>query len=88
VLSRVVHQPVVRAVSEAAGKTVSRPSGMLGGGLVAFIGSLGYLYLTKHIGFEYNFTVFLVLFAGGFVLGVVLELVVWLLLKNRRQIHD
>ena len=75
-LSKVVHQPAVRVVSETAGNTVSRPSGILGGGLVAFTGSLVYLYLAKHIGFEYNFGVFLILFAGGFVLGLTLELLV------------
>lgn len=75
-LSKVVHQPAVRVVSEAAGKTVSRPSGILGGGLLAFIGTSGYLYLAKHIGFEYNFGVFLVLFLGGYLLGLGLELLV------------
>jgi len=87
-LSRVVHQPVIRVVSEAAGKTVSRPSGMLGGGLVAFLGSLIYFYLTHYIGFAYNYTVFLLLFVGGFILGVALELLVWLVLGNRRRAHD
>ncbi|HWB39231.1 MAG TPA: hypothetical protein VG604_03235 [Candidatus Saccharimonadales bacterium] len=87
-LSRIVHQPAIRVVSEAAGKTVSRPSGMLGGGLLAFIGSLVYYYLTHYIGFAYNYTVFLVLFVGGFVIGVVLEMIIWLALKNRRQLHD
>ncbi len=85
VLSRLVHQPAVRAVSEAASKTVSRPSGLLGGGVVAFLGSSGYLYLAKHIGFAYNYLVFLLLFVGGFVVGLGLELVVWLALAHRRS---
>jgi hypothetical protein len=84
-LSAVIHQPVVRAVSEAAGKTISRPSGLLGGSLVAFLGTGGYLYLARHIGFTYNYLVFLLLLAGGFVLGLVLELLVYLAIGSRRQ---
>jgi hypothetical protein len=75
-LSKLIHQPVVRKVSEAASGTVSRPSGILGGGVLAFIGTSSYLYLAKHMGFEYNFGVFILLFAGGFVLGIALEMLV------------
>lgn len=84
-LSRVIHQPVVRAVSEGAAKTVSRPSGLLGGGLLAFLGSTGYYYLTSHYGFTYNYFVMLALFAGGFVLGVVLELLVFAFTSSSRR---
>ena len=84
-LSRVVHQPVVRAISEVTGKTASRPSGLLGGGLVAFLGSAVYLYMTKHVGFSYNYFVFLLLFVGGFGIGLALELVVWALTARRRS---
>lgn len=75
-LSRLVHQPAVRTVSEVGAKTVSRPSGLLGGGFFAFIGSLSYLFMASHVGFRYNYTVFLLFFVGGFVIGLVLELVV------------
>ncbi len=85
-LSKVVHQPVVRAVSETAGKTVSRPSGLLGGGLVALVGTSGYLYLSHHRGFHYNYLVFLILFAGGFAVGLILELLVWL--ATHRRLED
>lgn len=84
-LSALIHQPVVRAVSEGAGKTISRPSGILGGGLVALIGTSGYLYLAKHLGFEYNYFVFLALFAGGFIIGLALEFVVWFVTKSRHK---
>ena len=83
-LSKVIHQPAVRAVSEVAGASISRPSGLLGGGLVALIGSTGYLYLAKHIGFSYNFFVFILLFVAGFIVGLVLELLVWSLTRHRR----
>jgi hypothetical protein len=83
-LSKAIHQPVVRVASEAAGKTVSRPSGLLGGGLVAFLGTTSYLYLARHIGFTYNYLVFLLLLAGGFILGLALELLVHLATGSRR----
>lgn len=76
-LSKVVHQPLVRLVSESAAKTISRPSGMLGGGIVAFVGSLLYLYLAHHIGFTYNYLLFLGFFVGGFIVGVALEYVAY-----------
>lgn len=85
VLSRVIHQPVVRVVSEAAGKTVSRPSGLLGGGLVALLGTTSYLYFAKHMGFRYNYVIFLALFAGGFAIGVILEFIVWAATRSRRH---
>jgi hypothetical protein len=84
VLSKVIHQPVVRVVSETAGKTISRPSGLLGGGLVAFLGTTSYLYLARHLGFTYNYLVFLLLLAGGFILGLALELLVHLATASRR----
>jgi glycogen synthase len=84
--SRLVHQPAIRVVSETAGKTVSRPSGLLGGGLVAFLGTSTYLYLANHIGFTYNSGVFIALFAGGFILGLCLELAVHLATASRRKV--
>jgi hypothetical protein len=87
VLSRLIHQPAVRAVSEVAGQTVSRPSGLLGGGLLAFFGTSGYLYLAKHDRFSYNYLVFLVLLVGGFALGLILECVIYLATRSRRQSH-
>lgn len=87
-LSKVIHQPAVRKVSEVASGTVSRPSGILGGGILAFIGTSSYLYLAKHMGFEYNFGVFILLFVGGFVLGLVLEMLVHLATMSARARHN
>lgn len=84
-LSKVIHQPVIRAVSEGASKTVSRPSGLLGGGLVALFGTSGYLYLAHHMGFSYNYGVFGLLFIGGFVFGLLLEWLVYLSLGRRHK---
>lgn len=86
-LSKIVHQPVVRRVSEASGKTVARPSGLLGGGALAFIGTTGYFLIAKQQGMRYNYAVFLALFFGGFALGVILELMVWTARGSRRHHH-
>lgn len=76
-LSKLVHQPVVQKVSEVSAKTVTRPSGLLGGGLLAFAGSAVYFYLAKHVGFQYNYLIFVLFFVGGFFAGIVLEFVIW-----------
>jgi hypothetical protein len=68
-MSKVIHQPVVDTASEAVAKTVGRPSGIIGGGLVALIGTSVYYYLTKHFGYGYNSFVFIILMGVGFTLG-------------------
>lgn len=72
--SKVIHQPVVEKISEATGKTIARPSGILGGGIAALSGSALLLWLTKKYGYEYNYLVFFMLFVGGFALGMMAEL--------------
>lgn len=83
-LSKVMHQPAVEKVSEATAKTVGRPSGILGGGLLAFTGTTAYYYITKHYGYDYNFFVFLALLVGGFVTGWLLELLLYILRSPQR----
>ena len=71
--SKFIHQPVVEAVSNVAGESIARPTGLLTGGLFSIVSSLAILYICRHYGYEYNFLIGLVFFVGGFVLGVVLE---------------
>lgn len=73
--SRIIHQPVIESVSEVGSKTVARPSGLLAGGFCALLGSGLLFYMAKHYGYRYNFFVFLVFLGGGFVLGLVIELI-------------
>jgi hypothetical protein len=87
-LSKVIHQPVVRAVSEGAGKTISRPSGLLGGGLVAFLGTGSYYLFVRHMGYHYDNAVSFALFFGGFALGIVIELFVYASTGSHRQRAD
>jgi hypothetical protein len=74
--SKVVHQPLVRRVSEVASTSVARPSGILGGGIFAFLGSSIYLYLARSADIRYNFTFFIGFFVGGFILGLLVEYLV------------
>lgn len=84
-LSKVIHAPAVRAVSETSGKTLARPSGLFGGGLVALLGTTSYLFYARHIGLQYNYFAFFVFFAGGFVIGLALELAVWSVTRRSHQ---
>lgn len=72
-LSTVIHQPVVRVISNAGAKTVARPAALFTGGLLAFVGSSVYLYMASHIGLTYNYAVAGLLFAAGFILGIIVE---------------
>ena len=81
--SRLIHQPLVDALSESLAKTIGRPSGILGGGILALIGTTTYYYITKHYGYDYNYFVFLGLLVGGFVLGGLAELV-WRTLRRTK----
>lgn len=72
--SKVVHQPLVEQVSDVTGATIARPSGVLVGGLFSVIASIGVLIACRHYGYEYNFTIGLMAFVGGFVAGLLLEL--------------
>lgn len=74
VLSKVIHQPAVDALSRAGEKTIGRPISMLSGAVFAFLGTSFALYMSKHYGFKYNFLLFAILFTGGFALGIILEL--------------
>lgn len=83
-MSKIMHNRAVEAVSDGLSKTAARPSGILGGGIAALIGSLILLYTTKYYGFEYNFFVYFILLGGGFVLGVLAELLIRTIAHLRR----
>lgn len=85
--SQLVHNNAVDVVSETSAKTIARPSGLLGGSIVAFFGSVIFLYCARHYGFQYNYLVLFILFAGGFVVGAFIEALVWLLYRRRRHTY-
>lgn len=83
-LSKVVHNPVVDAISTTAEKTVARPSGLLAGSICAFVGSSLFLWIAKHYGYTYNFLLMTIFFAGGFVIGLLIEFLLRGLKKSPR----
>jgi hypothetical protein len=83
ILSKTIHNRVIEPVSEFSSKTIGRPSGILGGGIVALVGSAAVLYMAKHYGFRYNFTTFLVLMAAGFAVGLSVDLLIQLVKRKR-----
>lgn len=72
--SKLIHNKVIEPFSEAGARSVARPSGILGGGIAALIGSSAVLYMAKYYGFRYNFTVFFLLLGLGFLAGLIAEL--------------
>lgn len=71
--SKIIHNPTVSAVSEATAKTVARPYAVLAGGIFACFGSAIYMYYTRHLGYQYNFFVPILLFGAGLAVGIVVE---------------
>ena len=83
VMSKTMHHKVVDAVSSGVAQTAARPSGILGGGIAALIGSSVLLYMAKHYGFRYNFLVVFVLLGGGFAAGIAIELLIRVIAKAK-----
>lgn len=73
--SRAVHSKVLDKPSEVLGNTVARPSGILGGAILAAFGTSTLLWLTKHYGYEYNYLAVILLFGIGLVVGISLEFI-------------
>lgn len=71
--SKVINNPAVDKVSNVAGRTVARPSAILGAGSFAFIALLVVTFYSKSVGFTVSGTEFILFIAIGWVLGLALE---------------
>jgi hypothetical protein len=80
--SKIAHNSAVDRISETTGKTIARPSGLIAGSFIAFVGTSALLWITRYYGYEYNYLVALLLFAGGMMLGLLGE-GLYKLIKNR-----
>ena len=72
--SKIIHQSQVDAISNVTGKTLGRPMGLFYGGLFALIGSALYLLLSYRYHFAYKYIAFSLFFIGGFIIGLLIEL--------------
>lgn len=72
-LSKFIHQPAIEKTSEVLGKTVARPSGIMGATVAAFIGLLSIYSVAKFAGFQLSGSEMPFLLLGGFALGLFLE---------------
>lgn len=82
--SKIVHGKTVEAISNVGASTVARPSGLLGGSIFAFLGSLVAYYMAKHYGFRYNYLLMFLLFLAGFTFGAIIELLAWSVSRRRQ----
>ncbi len=80
-ISHVIHQPIIDQSSEILDKTIFRSSGVLGGSILAFLGSLTYIIFVIYTGITYNFELFFIFLITGFILGLMIE-IIYKLLKN------
>jgi hypothetical protein len=71
--SKLFHQPMVEKASEIGSKTVARPSGVLTGSILSFVSSFVIYFFSKRYGFDMTYSIFIMSFLGGFVLGVAVE---------------
>jgi hypothetical protein len=81
--SKLIHQPLIESTSDFGAKTVARPSGILAGGIAAFLGSSLVLWISRHYGYEYNFLLFALLFIGGFFVGLIIEMLFRLMKRSK-----
>lgn len=71
--SKFIHKPAVEKTSEVLGKTVARPSGVVGATIAAFIGLLSIYSVAKFAGFELSGSEMPLLLVVGFAIGLIAE---------------
>ncbi len=73
VFSHIIHAEPIERVSEVAGSTIARPSGILGAGVTACIGLAFVMIVAKRTGFALSGSEFLILIVAGWCLGLLVE---------------
>lgn len=72
-LSKFMHHDSIDTISEINNKIFTRSTGILVGGGVALIATTISYLLAKHIGGEFNPSIVLLAYIGGYVLGTLFE---------------
>lgn len=71
--SKFIHQPAIEKTSEIAGKTIARPSGIIGATIAAFVGLLSVYGIAKFAGFGLSGSEVPILLCAGFAAGLFIE---------------
>jgi hypothetical protein len=71
--SKVIHNPVVEATSEAAGKTVARPAALLTGSLAALILTAAVYAIAKWYGYVLSGFEWIATFLLGWAIGLIID---------------
>lgn len=74
-LSKIIHQKQVEQISEVAGKTIARPSGILGATSIVAVGLTVVLLIARHTGFKLSGSEFWILLCLGYVVGLSFEFI-------------
>jgi hypothetical protein len=82
VFSKVVHNPILAAASDAVAGTVARPTALFWGGLFACLATATLYFTAKYIGFQYNYLLSFISFVGGYLVGLVVELLLRLVHRS------
>lgn len=74
--SKFIHHPYIEKTSAVVGNTIARPSGILGAGIIGFVGITLVMYFARRNGFEISnsHSLITILFVGGWALGLLFEL--------------
>jgi hypothetical protein len=72
--SKVVHNAAITKASDAVGNTIARPTSLFWGGLFACLATATLYFTAKYIGFQYNYLISFISFVGGYLVGLVVEL--------------
>lgn len=83
--SKIVHNPVVEAVSDATAKTIFRPSALIGGSVTGLVFGLGIYLVARYYGYPISTLTLVLLLVVGAILGVIVELVVKMFKKPSDQ---
>ncbi|MCL2174122.1 hypothetical protein FWH58_02405 [Candidatus Saccharibacteria bacterium] len=71
--SRVIHNPVVEAASEVAGKTIARPAALLAGSLSSLILTTIVYATAKYYGYVLSGSEWIATFIIGWVIGLIID---------------
>lgn len=71
--SKFIHQPLIEKTSEALGKTIARPSGILGASFAASVGLFLIYSVARSAGFQLSGSEMPILLLTGFIGGLFVE---------------